>query len=75
MVEHIARLLAHYSAIGDALYKRGVACVFMKCIDSGAGKRLLEKSTPGNVGYTQHRVHSLGRHLGLVFTGQMPRKM
>lgn len=41
--ERIALQSAHYSVIGDALHKRGVTCVFMKCIDSGARKRLLEE--------------------------------
>jgi hypothetical protein len=44
-IDPLARQLTQYSVIGDALYKRGVVGVFMKCIDSGAGKRLLEELT------------------------------
>jgi hypothetical protein len=73
--ERITRLSAHYSVIGDALYRRVATCVFMKCIDTGAKNAYWRKSTPGNVGYTQHQQHLLGRHSESVCTGQLPRKM
>jgi hypothetical protein len=58
MIERIAMQSAHYSVIGDALHKRGVTCVFMKCIDSGARKRLLEEIHVGQCG-----VHATSRTL------------
>jgi hypothetical protein len=38
--------------------KRGVACVFMKCIDSGARKHLLEEIHAGQCG-----IHATSRTL------------
>jgi hypothetical protein len=35
--ERIARQSAHYTLIGDALYRRGAAGVLMKCISSVTG--------------------------------------
>jgi ribonuclease HI/transposase InsO family protein len=56
--ERIARQSAHYSIIGDELYKRGAAGVFMKCIDSGAGRHLLEEIHAG-----QCEIHAAPRTL------------
>jgi hypothetical protein len=57
-IERIARKSAHYAVIGEVLYKRGAAGVFMKCIDSGVGRRLLEEIHAGQCG-----VHATSRTL------------
>jgi ribonuclease HI len=43
VVERIARQSAHYTLIGNTLYRRGAAGVLMKCIHSAVGKQLLEE--------------------------------
>jgi ribonuclease HI len=42
-VECIARQSAHYTHIGDALYRRGTTGVLMKCILSAIGQQLLDE--------------------------------
>jgi hypothetical protein len=37
-VERIARQSAHYTLIGEALYRRGATGVLMKCISSITGR-------------------------------------
>jgi hypothetical protein len=49
-VERIAWQSAHYAIIGEVLYKRGAIVVFMKCIDLGIGKHLLEEIHVGQCG-------------------------
>jgi hypothetical protein len=39
-VERIARQSAHYTVIGNALYRRGATRVLMKCVSSTTGKQL-----------------------------------
>jgi hypothetical protein len=46
-VERIARQSAHYTLIGDALYRRGATGVLMKCIPSVTGKQLLDEIHAG----------------------------
>jgi hypothetical protein len=41
--EHLTRQSAHYSLIGDALYRRGATRVLMKCISSVTGRQLLNE--------------------------------
>jgi transposase InsO family protein len=41
--ECIARQSAHYTLIGDTLYRRGATGILMKCIRSAIGKQLLEE--------------------------------
>jgi hypothetical protein len=77
-VERIARQSAHYTLIGDALYRRGATGVLMKCIPSVTGKQLLDEVytvTPDSAGYTQHPGLWLGRSSGLVSTGRRQRVM
>jgi ribonuclease HI len=45
--ERIARQSAHYTLIGEMLYRRGASGVFMKCILSATGKQLLEEVHAG----------------------------
>jgi hypothetical protein len=45
--ERIARQSAHYTLIGETLYRRGASGVLMKCILSSTGKRLLEEVHAG----------------------------
>jgi hypothetical protein len=45
--ERIARQSAHYTLIGDTLYRRGVTGVLMKCIHSAIGKQLLDEIHAG----------------------------
>jgi ribonuclease HI len=45
--ERIARQSAHYTLIGDALYRRGTTGVLMKCIPSVTGKQLLDEIHAG----------------------------
>jgi ribonuclease HI len=61
--ERIARQSAHYTLIGETLYRRGTSGVFMKCILSATGKQLLEEVHAGQCG-----VHAASRTLvGKVF--------
>jgi ribonuclease HI len=43
VAERIARQSAHYTLIGETLYRRGASGVLMKCILSATGKQLLEE--------------------------------
>jgi hypothetical protein len=56
--ERIARQSAHYTLIGNTLYRRGATGVFMKCIHSTVGKQLLEEIHAGQCG-----VHAVSRTL------------
>jgi ribonuclease HI len=61
--ERIARQSAHYTLIGDALYRRGATGVLMKCILSATGKQLLDEIHAGQCG-----IHAASRTLvGKVF--------
>jgi hypothetical protein len=61
--ERIAIQSAHYTLIGDTLYRRGATRVLMKCIHSAIGKQLLEEIHAGQCG-----VHAASRTLvGKVF--------
>jgi hypothetical protein len=61
--ERIARQSAHYTLIGDALYRRGATGVLMKCILSATGKQLLDEIHDGHCG-----IHAASRTLvGKVF--------
>jgi ribonuclease HI len=59
----IARQLAHYTLIGDTLYRRGAIGVLMKCIPSVTEKQLLDEVHGG-----QCEIHAASRTLvGKVF--------
>jgi transposase InsO family protein len=61
--ERIARQSAHYTLIGDTLYRSGATRVLMKCISSTTGKQLLDEIHAGQCG-----VHAASRTLvGKVF--------
>jgi transposase InsO family protein len=61
--ERIARQLAHYTLIGDTLYRRGASGVLMKCIPSATRKQLLDEVHAGQCG-----IHAASRTLvGKVF--------
>jgi transposase InsO family protein len=61
--KHIARQSAHYTLIGDTLYRRGATGVLMKCIPSVTGKQLLDEVHAGQCG-----IHATSRTLvGKVF--------
>jgi hypothetical protein len=61
--ERIVRQSAHYTLIGDALYRRGAAGVLMKCIPSVTGKQLLDEIHAGQCG-----IHAASKTLvGKVF--------
>jgi transposase InsO family protein len=61
--ERITKQSAHYTLIGDALYRRGTTGVLMKCILSVTGKQLLDEIHAG-----QCRIHAASRTLvGKVF--------
>jgi hypothetical protein len=61
--EHIARQSAHYTLIGETLYRRGASGVLMKCILSATGKQLLDE-----VHARQCGIHAASRTLvGKVF--------
>jgi ribonuclease HI len=63
VVERIARQLAHYTIIGETLYRRGASGVLMNCILSDIGKELLEEVHAGQCG-----IHAAPRTLvGKVF--------
>jgi ribonuclease HI len=55
--ERIARQSAHYTLIGETLYRRGASGVLMKCILSSTGKQFWMRSMLGNVEYMQHPRH------------------
>jgi ribonuclease HI len=48
--ERIARQSAHYTLIGETLYRRGASGVLMKCILSSTGKQLLDEVHVGQCG-------------------------
>jgi hypothetical protein len=56
--ERIARQSAHYTIIGDLLYRRGAAGILMKCIHSTTGKQLLDEIHVGQCG-----IHAASRTL------------
>jgi ribonuclease HI len=58
VAERIARQSAHYTIIGDLLYRRGAVGVLMKCIHSAIGKQLLDEIHDGQCG-----VHAASRTL------------
>jgi hypothetical protein len=60
--EHIARQSAHYTLIGNALYRRGATGVLMKCTHSAIGKQLLEEIHAGQCG-----VHAASRTLAVEY--------
>jgi hypothetical protein len=61
--ERIARQSAHYTLIGETLYRRGTTGVFMKCILSATGTQLLDEVHAGQCG-----IHAASRTLvGKVF--------
>jgi hypothetical protein len=61
--ERIARQSAHYTLIGETLYRRGASGVLMKCILSATEKQLLEEVHAGQCG-----IHAASRTLvGKVF--------
>jgi ribonuclease HI len=61
--ERIARQSAHYTLIGETLYRRGATGVLMKCILSASGKQLLDE-----VHARQCGIHAASRTLvGKVF--------
>jgi hypothetical protein len=61
--EPIARESAHYTIIGNALYRRGATGVLMKCISSNTGKQLLDEIHAGQCG-----IHATSKTLvGKVF--------
>ena len=61
--ERIARQSAHYTLIGDTLYRRGATGVLMRCILSATGKQLLDEIHVGQCG-----IHAASRTLvGKVF--------
>jgi ribonuclease HI len=61
--ERITRQSAHYTLIGDALYRRGAIGVLMKCIPLVTGKQLLDE-----IHARQCEIHATSRTLvGKVF--------
>jgi transposase InsO family protein len=61
--ERIARQSAHYTLIGETLYRRGATGVLMKCILSATGKQFLDEIHAGQCG-----IHTASRTLvGKVF--------
>jgi ribonuclease HI len=61
--ERIARQSAHYTLIGETIYRRGATGVLMKCILSATGKQLLDEIHAGQCG-----IHAASRTLvGKVF--------
>jgi transposase InsO family protein len=63
MAEHIARQSAHYTLMGDTLYRRGASGVLMKCIFLDTRKQLLDEVHAGQCG-----VHAASRTMvGKVF--------
>jgi hypothetical protein len=62
-VERIARQSAHYTLIGETLYRRGASGVLMKCILLTTGKQLLDEVHAGQCG-----IHAASKTLvGKVF--------
>jgi hypothetical protein len=63
IAERIARQSAHYTLIGETLYRRGASRVLMKCVLLATGKQLLNKIHAGQCG-----IHAASRTLvGKVF--------
>jgi hypothetical protein len=61
--ERIARQSAHYTLIGETIYRRGASGVLMKCILSSTGKQLLDEVHAGQCG-----IHAASKTLvGKVF--------
>jgi hypothetical protein len=61
--KRIVRQSAHYTLIGETLYRKGASGVLMKCILSTTGKQLLDEVHAG-----QCRIHAASRTLvGKVF--------
>jgi ribonuclease HI len=61
--ERIVRQSAHYTLIGETLYRRGALGVLMKCILSSTGKQLLDEVHAGQCG-----IHATSKTLvGKVF--------
>jgi ribonuclease HI len=61
--ERIARQSAHYTLIGETLYRRGASGIFMICVLSSTGKRLLDEVHAGQCG-----IHAASKTLvGKVF--------
>jgi transposase InsO family protein len=61
--ERIARQSAHYTLIGETLYRRGATGILMKCISSITRRRLLDEIHAG-----QRGIHAASRTLvGKVF--------
>jgi hypothetical protein len=73
--EHIARQSAHYTIIGDLLYRRGAAGILMKCIHSTTGNNYWMKSTLGSVEYMQRQGLWSGRLSDPVSISQQQRAM
>jgi hypothetical protein len=71
--ERIARQSAHYTLIGDALYRRGAIGVLMKCISSVTGKQLLDEIHTGQCGIHAASRTLVGKFSGLVSIGQQQR--
>src|SRR5690242_5028921 len=61
--ERIARQSAHYTLIGETLYRRGASGVLMKCILSTTGKQLLEDV---HAGRSEEHTSELQSHVNLV---------
>jgi hypothetical protein len=61
--ERIARQSAHYTLIGEELYRRGASGILMKCVLPSIEKQLLEEVHAGQCG-----IHAASRTLvGKVF--------
>jgi hypothetical protein len=73
--ERIARQSAHYTLIGETLYRRGASGVLMKCILSSTGKRLLEEVHAGQCGIHAASRTLVGRSSGQDSIGQQRRVM
>jgi hypothetical protein len=59
--ERIARQLAHYTLIGETLYRRGASGVLMKCILSATGKQLLDEVHAGQCGVHATSITLVGK--------------
>ena len=71
--ERIARQSAHYTLIGDALYRRGASGVLMKCILSDTGKQLLDEVHAGQCGVHAASRTMVGKSSGQISTGQQQK--
>jgi transposase InsO family protein len=65
--ERIARQSAHYTLIGETLYRRGASGVLMKCILSSTGKQLLDEVHAGQCGIHAASKTLVGKVLRLRF--------